>query len=330
MPHSKPPFEFEGPALVASALHAQLLDRRRATFEHDFKNVIHGLMSGTELLSRALASDTPRITPAECVALLQQQLGRTRETLQKMLDEIAPPPTPPGPIALAALIEECLKDVRHDVHRIEVASTLPTDSQVHAPRKLLKDAFLFLLLEAADAPQRRTSLQLSSRAEGDSAIIELTGPRKEDAEHPASLTVIATVLRGENIELDYSAHEDVRVTLRIPLIAAPAARDRILIVDGHRDTADSLAMLAQLEGWDARAAHDIDTALRLIHEHTPAAILVDIDGSLDSAALVARLRAAGSARIIAMSHDELAPGVLFDRVARKPLDIQSLAEALGH
>lgn len=331
MSHSKPPFELEGPALVASALHAQLLDRRRATFEHDFKNIIHGLMSGTELLSRALAADSPRITPAECVALLQQQLGRTRETLHRLLDEIAPLPTSSGPVTLATVLEECLKDVRHDVHRIEVTSTLPPDSQIQAPRKLLKDALLYLLLEMGDTSPRRATAHLTSRAEGGAAVIELTYAHREGVERPASFAVVAAVLRGENVELDYSIQELVRVTLRIPLIATPASRGRLLIVDGHRDAADSLAMLAQLEGWNALAAHDIDSALRLAHEHTPVAVLVDIDGSLDGVALVARIRnELGTAtKLIAMSHDEPPQGANFDLLLRKPLDVKSLSELLG-
>ena len=77
----RPAFMLEGTSLMASALHAQLLTRRRMRFEHDLKNIMHGLMSGTELLSKALATPTPLITPEECVRLLQQQLKRTQGTL---------------------------------------------------------------------------------------------------------------------------------------------------------------------------------------------------------------------------------------------------------
>src|SRR5262245_57952386 len=120
----KPKFVFEGAELLERALHAQLLERRRATFEHDLKNVMHGLLSGTELLGKALATSSPRIPPAECLTLLQQQLMRAQGTLTHLLDEIAPAASGPAELPLDKLIEECTQDLRHQLQRFELAMSI--------------------------------------------------------------------------------------------------------------------------------------------------------------------------------------------------------------
>ncbi len=328
----KPLVELEGTTLVTSALHAQLLERRRNTFEHDFKNLIHGLMSGTELLGRALANDSPRVTPAECVKLLQQQLGRTQEALQRLLEDIAPRATPPGPVRLSELIEECLRDVRHDLYRVDVSPAIPSDRCVHASRKLLKSALLYLLLDAADAAQRHAALELTTRLDGDTVLLELRYPLKDGAHQPPSIATLTDALRTENIQVDISMRDQVaQIALRLPLVPPVRSNGRVLIVDAHRDAADSLAMLAQLEGWETHTAYSIDNALDAIREHAPAALLIDVDGALDAAALSAQVREVISdpPRLIAMSHEQAAPHASFDTLLRKPLDMKRLRETLA-
>src|SRR5688572_990787 len=97
-------FDFTSVESLAASLHAQLLARRRATLEHDIKNVVHGLMSGTELLSKSLTATSARITPAECLTLLQQQLTRAQATFHRILDEVAPAPDAVADIELAELV----------------------------------------------------------------------------------------------------------------------------------------------------------------------------------------------------------------------------------
>lgn len=59
--------------------------------------------------------------------------------------------------------------------------------------------------------------------------------------------------------------------------AHPAPRaQRILIVDDERDTALTLMTVLRLEGYDVRATYDAASALKLIEEFDPDAVVVDI------------------------------------------------------
>ncbi|HZI64554.1 MAG TPA: ATP-binding protein [Thermoanaerobaculia bacterium] len=77
--------------------------------------------------------------------------------------------------------------------------------------------------------------------------------------------------------------------VRLPLSAAaveapaddlaerPAPRSRrVLVVDDNRDSADSLELLLQINGFDARAAYDGEAALAAAAEFRPAVVLLDI------------------------------------------------------
>ncbi|HVF18167.1 MAG TPA: hypothetical protein VNA21_14700, partial [Steroidobacteraceae bacterium] len=121
---TKPGFHFSDAELLASALHAQLLGRRRATIEHDLKNVVHGLMSGTELLAKSLTATSARITPAECVSLLQQQLSRAQATLHRILDEVAPVDQGVMDVDVGELVNECIHALRHQLQMLDVQTSI--------------------------------------------------------------------------------------------------------------------------------------------------------------------------------------------------------------
>lgn len=76
--------------------------------------------------------------------------------------------------------------------------------------------------------------------------------------------------------------------VRLPAVPAPAAavptqksaqasvRRRILVVDDHRDTADSLAILLTAMGHDVKTAYDGHGAIELAAQYRPEAVLLDI------------------------------------------------------
>src|SRR5881227_60491 len=66
---------------------------------------------------------------------------------------------------------------------------------------------------------------------------------------------------------------------------------RVLIVDDNRDGADSLLLLLELYGHEARAAYDGDAALRLAGTFCPDVVLLDIGmPGLDGYEVARRLR----------------------------------------
>ncbi len=61
-----------------------------------------------------------------------------------------------------------------------------------------------------------------------------------------------------------------------PSEATDKSARRILVVDDNQDSANSLALLLQITGNETRTAHDGESALEIIEEYRPAAILLDI------------------------------------------------------
>ncbi|MBY4693207.1 response regulator [Burkholderia latens] len=75
-----------------------------------------------------------------------------------------------------------------------------------------------------------------------------------------------------------------------PEHAAPAPL-RVVVVDDNRDSADTLAVLLQVKGHDARAAYDADEALALARETVPHLMLIDLSmPDIDGFALLHELR----------------------------------------
>jgi DNA-binding response OmpR family regulator len=67
-----------------------------------------------------------------------------------------------------------------------------------------------------------------------------------------------------------------------------AAGKRVLIVEDNVDAADTMQMLLQIAGYEARAAYDGNAALALAREFEPHAILLDIGLPLKDGCEVAR------------------------------------------
>jgi len=108
--------------------------------------------------------------------------------------------------------------------------------------------------------------------------------------------------------------------IRLPLAAAStgqvqkeqsAAVDRpathaalpvdILIVDDNRDSADSLAILLRLQGYQVTVAYEGASALEAIAVHRPKAALIDLGmPGMDGYQLAARIRALPDANDIAL------------------------------
>lgn len=117
------------------------------------------------------------------------------------------------------------------------------------------------------------------------------------------------------------------------------AHKRILIVDDNRDSADSLCVLLQLEGADARAEYGGRGALERIADFEAEAVVLDLSmPDMDGFAVARQIRAdarhsgtllvALSGRMIAAqsTEGEAAP---FDYYCLKPVDLASLVACLA-
>jgi signal transduction histidine kinase/DNA-binding response OmpR family regulator len=122
-------------------------------------------------------------------------------------------------------------------------------------------------------------------------------------------------------------------------VAASLPARRVLVVDDNRDSADSLAMVLQLLGADARVARDGPEALEAYESYAPAVVLLDIgmpgmDG-YEVAREIRRRHPERRAALVALtgwSQDEdrqRAREAGFDRHLVKPADIGALRTLLS-
>jgi CheY-like chemotaxis protein len=114
---------------------------------------------------------------------------------------------------------------------------------------------------------------------------------------------------------------------------------RILVVDDHRDTADSLAWVLHNMGHEARAAYDAASALRAFEELAPAVVFQDVllpgTGGVEIAREIRKRGAAQSAVLVAMTGADNAAALhtsereAFDHLILKPVGLKELNEVLG-
>ena len=324
-------FDFTSVESLAASLHAQLLARRRATLEHDIKNVVHGLLSGTELLSKSLSTTSARITPAECLTLLQQQLTRAQTTLNRMLDEVAPMPEPVAEFDLGELVTECTHALRHQLQSFSTKTSVPQGIKLRGIRGRLKDALLFAMLDCVDRAPSRSNISISATGVDDVRGELLIQHTQAVVEQSSLLAAIAPLLADDDIRIESEQRAAERsVRFSFPIVTPTAGELDLLIVDANRDGADSLVMLVQLEGFKAEACYDATAALESIRSRSPKAVMVDLDGSLDARALVRTVRNAGgpAPRVLGLSNGQIDASAGVDASLRLPLDLSALRRAM--
>ena len=137
-------------------------------------------------------------------------------------------------------------------------------------------------------------------------------------------------------------------TIRLPLaVAAPdaaakaqsssAPTRRVLIVDDNQDSADSLAMLLELDGHDVRAVYSAMDALEQVTAFAPEIVLLDIGlPGMSGYGVAQRIKEMPQPpRLVAVSgyaqreDKERSAAAGFSAHIVKPVDIAALKKVLG-
>jgi len=137
------------------------------------------------------------------------------------------------------------------------------------------------------------------------------------------------------VRLPLAARDEADPAAGPPAAAhAPLAGRRILVVDDNCDAADSLVMLLEADGADARAVYDGAAALEQLARFAPHVLLLDLGmPGMDGYEVARRVRAAGGAaapQIVALtgwgqeSDRARTRAAGFDFHLTKPVDLQAL------
>jgi DNA-binding response OmpR family regulator len=106
----------------------------------------------------------------------------------------------------------------------------------------------------------------------------------------------------------------------------------VLVVDDNRDLADSLALLLEDEGCDARVAYDAEHAWEEVRRDRPDVVILDIAlPGIDGLQLAHQLRAAHQRRVLLLAFtgsvlaaEQAKLRVEFDAVMQKPASLDDI------
>lgn len=282
-------FRLDELSLQASALRAQILERCRRTLNHDLNNSVQSIHSGLELLSKCVNSPGAlRVTPQECLNLLQQQFANLQTTFRNLLNDIAEPPGEPEIVDLSAMLHSALQALRHERALSKAAVHVDAGLSVSARKVNLRSILFGALFDAIDHLPPNTSL--SVRVVGHERLarleVRVDGPLGASQSQDAALSELLNgLVRAEGGALQVE-RAPAHYVLVMTLPCAPnstvdtestATSARVLIADRNRDAADSLAMILQLEGHIAQTVY-IGTELRTaLESFSPDIVLIDSD-----------------------------------------------------
>jgi PAS domain S-box-containing protein len=202
--------------------------------------------------------------------------------------------------------------IRERSHHLSMTGTFER-MDVHADRVRLAQCISNILINAAKYTNPGGDIQLQAYADAGEAVVEIrdTGigissqllPKVFDlfvqSERPLDRTQgglgIGLAVCKQLIEMHGGTVEarspgvglGSTFSIRLPLAAppvehgAPSAsavppRQRLLVVDDNQDSADSLAMLLEIDGHDVRAVYSATSALEEVDAFAPDMILLDI------------------------------------------------------
>lgn len=332
-------FRFDSEALHLAALQAQVLARCKGVLNHDLRNAVQGIHAGIELIARTTnPAVSAKVSPAECIAMLKEQLANLQTTLERMIADTTLGAEKPVRFDAVDLLRNALRLLRHEPGIAAAKLDVPAAAHALARLGLVRTVLLALLFDAADAVKKSGAIAIQIVAEEQiDVVITIEGAGMAPSPTSSQLYAIAnSILRSEDAMVLSGAegsHRRVRMRLKAAEPVAESAEDaseklRVLIADAHRDAADTLAMLLQVEGCESRVAYDAASAIRTAHDFRPNLVLLD-EGLRDLQTEQLHRASPGSRlKIIEMSHASRATHEGIDGEVRKPIEFGALKGVL--
>jgi CheY-like chemotaxis protein len=173
--------------------------------------------------------------------------------------------------------------------------------------------------------------------------IGLTLARSLVEMHGGTITAHSSGLgKGSEFVVSLPLADTVQAPSATPAPAPPKDETgplRVLVVDDHRDTADSLAWVLHNIGHEVRAAYDGASAIRAFEELSPHVIFQDLllpgTSGLEIAGEIRKRSASRRALLVAITGAANAAALraaerdAFDHLLVKPVGLKVLQEVLG-
>jgi CheY-like chemotaxis protein len=246
-------------------------------------------------------------------------------------------------VSLATCIDQALETaqplIREKAHRVTLTQ-MPSPLYVNVDKVRLAQCIANVLINAAKYTDDGGEIRIRPSVEGRLALVEVSDTGVGIA--PDFLSRVFDLFAQSERALDRSQGglgiglavckqligmhggtitassaglgHGATFTIRLPLVEAPhtvaapeaaaaLALHRILVVDDNADSADSLAMLLQMEGHETRTAYSAGMALELLAPFDPDVIILDIGlPDMDGYQLARQIRAGWKpVRLIALS-----------------------------
>jgi signal transduction histidine kinase len=307
-------------------------DEFLAMLAHELRNPLAPIRTASELLARiskepqALSVvDIVRRQVAHLSRLVDDLLDVSRITQQRIVLQ-------KQTIEAAELIRQAVETVEPHIrerrHHLQVHSTYPA-LYVHGDVARLVQSLVNLLTNASKYTEPGGKIQISSRAEGPYALIEVSDngmgipptllPKIFDLfvqsdraldRAQGGLGVGLSVVRrlvemhgGAVLARSEGAGQGSTFSVRLPLVASPVPAagaptrgeipaKRILVVDDNADAANTLAMMLRLDGHQTCEAFSGKDALEQVDAWNPEVVLLDIGlPGMDGYAVALQIRA---------------------------------------
>jgi len=167
-------------AIQRDLSHAERLalsGRIVAEVAHEVGTPLHSVMGHLELLREDLPSAAVSETIERRLRVIESQLGRLREIIDRLLDLTRRSPQPAVPVDVNGLVQETVELVRPAVGAARLDLSVEADPglpRLLAQRSELQQVVLNLLTNALDATPPGGAIRVATRARGDEVEVEVT------------------------------------------------------------------------------------------------------------------------------------------------------------